>query len=182
LRLRRTRFRSGSARGEFARDQAELELATLLGAVRQTHAEMGRTLLVDCTLGIVRLDVDEEMVELDGSAADLAQDDPEVSLPLLLSADRQGARVVAILDRKPPLVVSDDAGITWREAGGGLPPGVAVAIWPEHPDVVAYATESRVYLSEGGGVFWRSLAPELPGIIRVAWTTSSEGVSDARFR
>ena len=72
-------------------------------------------------------------------------------------------------DRRPPLVVSADAGATWTETGGGLPPGFAVAVSPEDPDRVVYAARNRLYLSTDGGRFWRSLAPELPDIHAVAW-------------
>ena len=62
-----------------------------------------------------------------------------------------GSTVVAVVDRRPPLVVSNDAGRTWREAGGGLPPGRAVAIADDDPDLVLYAARNRLYLSEDGG-------------------------------
>jgi photosystem II stability/assembly factor-like uncharacterized protein len=61
-------------------------------------------------------------------------------------------------------VLSDDAGQTWREAGGGLPAGTAVSIHRDQPDLLLFASESRLFLSEDGGRFWRSLAPELIGI------------------
>jgi len=72
--------------------------------------------------------------------------------------------VIAVVDRRPPLAISNDAGRTWRESGGGLPAGRAVAIAEDDPDYVLYAARNRLYLSENGGVFWRSLAPELPEI------------------
>jgi hypothetical protein len=46
--------------------------------------------------------------------------------------------------------------------------GRAVAISPDDPDVVLYATRNRLYLSRDGGRFWRSLALELPEIDSVA--------------
>ena len=46
-----------------------------------------------------------------------------LALPRVVAAAAAGSTVVAVVDRKPPLVVSHDAGITWRETGGGLPPG-----------------------------------------------------------
>lgn len=92
-----------------------------------------------------------------------------LGLPRLVAADASGARIVAAVDRKPPLVVSDDAGTTWREAGGGLPPGRAVAISAAHPDLVVYASATRLFVSEDGGRFWRALAPELEEIEAVAW-------------
>ena len=109
-------------------------------------------------------------VDLESGDAELVEDDPptagsaEVSLPLLIAADQVGPRIVAVLNRRPPLMLSDDAGQTWREAGGGLPAGTAVAILPDDPDRLLYASESRLFLSEDGGRFWRVLEPELIGI------------------
>lgn len=116
------------------------------------------------------------IVELESGDAELVDDDPptagsaEVSLPLLIAADQVGARVVAVLNRRPPLMLSDDAGQTWREAGGGLPAGAAVAIHPDEPDRLLYASESRLFLSEDGGRFWRALEPELIGITALAFS------------
>lgn len=116
------------------------------------------------------------VVELESGDAELVDDDPptagsaEVSLPLLIAADQVGARVVAVLNRRPPLMLSDDAGQTWREAGGGLPAGTAVAIHPEEPDRLLYASESRLFLSDDGGRFWRVLEPELIGITALAFS------------
>jgi hypothetical protein len=76
---------------------------------------------------------------------------------------------MAVVDRRPPPVVSDDSGATWREAGGGLPAGRAVAISPGHPDDVLFASASRLYVSRDGGRFWHALALELPEIRAVAW-------------
>ena len=116
------------------------------------------------------------IVELESGDAELVDDDPptagsaEVSLPLLITADQVGARVVAVLNRRPPLMLSDDAGQTWREAGGGLPAGAAVAIHPDEPDRLLFASESRLFLSEDGGRFWRALEPELIGITALAFS------------
>ena len=116
------------------------------------------------------------IVELESGDAELVDDDPplagaaDVSLPLLIAADQVGARVVAVLNRRPPLMLSDDAGQTWREAGGGLPVGTAVAIHPDEPDRLLYASESRLFLSEDGGRFWRALEPELIGITALAFS------------
>ena len=124
--------------------------------------------LVECALGLAVVDLeDEEVVEL--GEGGLPRRPADVDLPLVVAADRHGSRAVAVVDRRPPLLVSDDAGLTWREAGGGLPPGRAVAIAPTHPDVVLYASESRLHLSRDGGRFWEALAVELPGIAAVAW-------------
>ena len=71
--------------------------------------------------------------------------------------------------RPEPLAVSDDAGTTWREAGGGLPPEREVAISAAHPDLVVYASATRLSVSADGGRFWRALEPELDGIAAVAW-------------
>jgi photosystem II stability/assembly factor-like uncharacterized protein len=76
--------------------------------------------------------------------------------------------VIAVVARRPPLVVSNDAGRTWREAGGGLPPGRAIAIAGDDPDHVVFAARNRLYESRDGGVFWRALTIELPKIDAVS--------------
>ena len=91
------------------------------------------------------------------------------SLPRLLAASAAGSTVVALVDAKPPLLVSHDAGRTWKAAGRGLPAGVAVAVSSENPDDVLFAARNRLYLSSNGGLFWHSLEPELPDIEAVAW-------------
>ena len=101
------------------------------------------------------------------------------SLPLVVAADSSGPLIVAVVARRPPLVISRDAGSTWREAGNGLPAGRAVAISPEHPDLILFASESRLYLSRDGGRFWQPLAIELDDIRAVAWLDDGE---PTRFR
>jgi len=90
-------------------------------------------------------------------------------LPLLVAAAAEGSTVVALLDRRPPLAVSHDAGSSWHEAGGGLPPGRAIAIAEGDPDRMVYGAAHRIYVSRDGGRFWRALEPELPEINRVDW-------------
>jgi len=109
-------------------------------------------------------DVDLELEEVVGEAPDFDVAQPSVELPRVVAAAASGATVVAVVDRRPPLAISNDAGSTWREAGGGLPPGFAVAINDENPDVMLFAARNRLYLSENGGIFWRALVPELPDI------------------
>jgi len=109
-------------------------------------------------------DVDLETEEVVGEAPDFEPTQPVVELPRVVAAAVSGATVVAVLDRRPPLAISNDAGSTWREAGGGLPPGFAVAINDDNPDVMLFAARNRLYLSENGGIFWRALVPELPDI------------------
>lgn len=94
---------------------------------------------------------------------------PAVGLPRLVAAAASGSTVVAVLDRKPPLAVSHDAGTTWSEAGRGLPPGRAIAIRDDDPDTMLYAARNRLYLSNDGGRFWHALALELPAIAGVAF-------------
>ena len=89
----------------------------------------------------------------------------DLGLPLTLSAARAGSTVVAVVDRRPPLVVSHDAGATWREAGGGLPRGRAVAVSLGNPDLVVYGARNRLYVSRDGGRFWAALDTELPEIL-----------------
>jgi hypothetical protein len=92
-----------------------------------------------------------------------------VELPRVVAAAAAGATLVAVVDRRPPLAISNDAGRTWREAGGGLPAGFAVAIDEDNPDLMLFAGRNRLYLSENGGIFWRALVPELPEIEAVAF-------------
>jgi len=89
-----------------------------------------------------------------------------------VAAASAGATVVAIVDAKPPLLVSYDTGSTWRESGRGLPSGRAIAISDEDPDLIVYASRNRLFLSRNGGVFWSSLPVELPEIDAVAFPGS----------
>ena len=126
--------------------------------------------LVGTALGVVLVDLEtEETLGLDENAQ-LERVAHDLGVPLVVAADAVGSTVIAVVERRPPLIVSNDAGRTWREAGGGLPPGRAVAIHPDEPDVVLYAARNRLYLSRDGGRFWRALAPELPEIEAVTWT------------
>ena len=118
--------------------------------------------------GVLLVDVDDELVLGPGSELPEA-DAPRVALPRLVAAAGAGPTVVALLDRRPPLAISHDGGATWREAGGGLPPGFAVAIAEDDPDRMLYAARNRLYVSSNGGVFWRSLPFELPDVVAVAW-------------
>lgn len=119
--------------------------------------------------GVFEVDLDEE--EVLGLVDAWVEPDPvSVSLPLVLAAASSGSTVIAVVDRRPPLAVSNDAGRTWRESGGGLPPGRAVAIAEDDPDYVLYAARNRLYLSTDGGRFWQALTPELPEIEAVSLT------------
>ena len=125
--------------------------------------------LVRTVDGVFEVDLAAELV-LGSSLAEVEPESVAVSLPLLVATAACGSTVIAVVDRRPPLAVSNDAGRTWREAGGGLPPGRAIAIAAEDPDYVLFAARNRLYLSTNGGVFWRALAPELPEIEAVSLT------------
>jgi hypothetical protein len=123
--------------------------------------------LADTAAGTFAVDLDEETVE--PSAVELEPTaEPVLNLPRLVAAAAAGATVVAVVDAKPPLLVSHDAGATWRESGRGLPKGSAVAIDETAPDTILYAARNRLYLSRDGGVFWTALAVELPEIRAVS--------------
>jgi hypothetical protein len=114
--------------------------------------------------------VDLESEELLEAAVDIpARVQVEVTLPLVVATAAAGSTIVAVVDRRPPLVISRDAGITWREAGGGLPKGTAVGIDEDNPDRMLYAARNRLFVSTDGGLFWRSLTLELPEITGVAF-------------
>ena len=118
--------------------------------------------------GVFLVDVEAETLLGDGNEVP-AVERPEVSLPRVVAAAQAGATVVAVVERRPPLMLSSDRGVTWREAGGGLPPGFAIAIAEEEPDRMLYAARNRLYVSTNGGVFWRSLPFELPDVESVGW-------------
>jgi hypothetical protein len=119
--------------------------------------------------GLAVVDLEEEAVlELDPAREIEPTPRPSVSLPRVVAAAAAGSTVIAVVDAKPPLMVSHDAGLTWRDAGRGLPAGRAVAISAEDPDFVVYAARNRLYLSRDGGRFWHGLAIELPEIEAVS--------------
>jgi hypothetical protein len=123
---------------------------------------------VDTADGVLLLDVEDEQPL--GRGTELpAVVMPHVDLPRVVATAGTGATVVALLDRRPPLAISHDGGATWREAGGGLPAGFAIAVAEDDPDRMLYAARNRLFVSVNGGVFWRSLPFELPDIAGVAW-------------
>jgi hypothetical protein len=93
---------------------------------------------------------------------------PVLNLPRVIAAAAAGSTVVAVVDAKPPVLVSHDTGSTWRESGRGLPPGRAIAISEDDPDLLVYAARNLLYVSRNGGVFWSALALELPEIEQLA--------------
>jgi hypothetical protein len=122
--------------------------------------------------GVFLVDLEDGSVL--GPSTDAAFDPPPAPaatpfLPRLVATSGSGSTIVAIVDAKPPLLVSHDAGRTWRDSGRGLPPGHAVAVSSDDPDRMLYAARNRLYVSTDGGRFWRSLEAELPDIEAVAW-------------
>jgi len=106
----------------------------------------------------------EEIVPSDAPAGVSGSEPLTLTLPRVVASASSGSTIVALVDRRPPLMVSHDAGITWRETGGGLPPGNAVAIADDNPDLIVFASRNRLHVSSNGGVFWRALSVELPEI------------------
>lgn len=122
--------------------------------------------LVDTVGGTFAVDL--ETGEVEPGEAFERESEPVLNLPRVVAASAVAATVVAVVDAKPPLLVSHDAGTTWRESGRGLPRGNAVAIAAVDPDTIVYAARNRLYVSRDGGVFWSALAGELPEIRAVA--------------
>ena len=118
--------------------------------------------------GVFLVDVEAETPIGEGQEVPASQR-PDVALPRVVAAAQAGSTVVAVVERRPPLMLSHDGGSTWREAGGGLPPGFAVAVAEDDPDRILYAARNRLYVSTDGGVFWRSLPFELPDVLAVGW-------------
>jgi len=123
---------------------------------------------VGTVAGVFLVDVEDESLIGEGTEVPVSER-PNVALPRVVAAAQAGATLVAVVERRPPLMLSNDGGVTWREAGGGLPPGFAVAIAEDEPDRMLYAARNRLYVSANGGVFWRSLPFELPDINSIAW-------------
>ena len=122
--------------------------------------------------GVLWVDLEaEEIVSMDAGARLPPASALAVSLPRVIAAVASGSTVIALVDRRPPLVVSYDAGRTWSETGGGLPGGRAVAVAPDNPDVVLFAARNRLFLSRDGGRFWQALVLELPAIEAVELAT-----------
>jgi hypothetical protein len=122
--------------------------------------------LVATELGVFAVDLDSG--EVDPAQPFEPASEPVLNLPRVVAAAALGATVVAVVDTKPPIVVSHDAGTTWRESGRGLPAGRAVAISELDPDTIVYASRNRLYLSRDGGTFWSAVAGELPEIRAVS--------------
>ena len=120
-----------------------------------------------------RFSVDLETDEVDPWDGELGlPPTPVLNLPRVVAAAAAGATFVAVVDAKPPLLISYDTGSTWRESGRGLPAGRAVAISDDDPDLIVYAGRNRLFLSRNGGVFWSTLAVELPEIVAAVFPGS----------
>jgi hypothetical protein len=128
---------------------------------------------VDTENALLEIDLEEEEIVGIGASErwDLAQAPPEAPPFAALAVAGVGSLVVAVVDRRPPLMISRDSGATWRESGGGLPPGRDVAISERDPDLIVYAARNRLYVSDDGGRFWRALTLELPEIRAVGAIT-----------
>jgi hypothetical protein len=114
--------------------------------------------------------VDPQTLEVDPADGFEPAVEPRLSLPRVIAAASAGSAVVAVVDTRPPMVVSHDAGLTWNESGRGLPPGRAVAIAADDPDTIVFAGRNRLYVSRNGGVFWEAVPVELPEIEAVLVT------------
>lgn len=129
------------------------------------------TLYAETAGGVYSLDADGDEIEsfVPGASLDPVPA-PETGLPRVVAAAASGSTVVAAVDAKPPLVVSHDAGRTWRESGRGLPRGAAVAAAAADPDLLAFAAGARVFVSRDGGRFWHALTVELAeDVVALAW-------------
>ena len=107
--------------------------------------------------------VDLESEEVEAVDVEVEADPPlALNLPRVVASAAAGSTVVAVVDAKPPILVSHDAGATWTASGRGLPPGFAIAVSANDPDTLVYGARNRLYVSTNGGVFWTALAIELP--------------------
>jgi hypothetical protein len=116
--------------------------------------------------GTFAVDLDTE--ELEPADVEVEAGEPlALNLPRVVASAALGSTVVAVVDAKPPLLVSHDAGATWSASGRGLPAGFAIAIAESDPDLLVYGGRNRLYVSRNGGVFWTALAIELPQIVAI---------------
>jgi hypothetical protein len=137
--------------------------------------------LAECTDGVYVVDLgpragEDELVEHRPEEVLPPRPRPVELVPRFVSAslvdvDALGGTVVVAVDRRPPLLVSHDGGLTWNERGGGLPRARSVAVGLT-PDDLLYGSRNRLYVSTDGGLFWRAVAVELPEIRAVAWEES----------
>jgi hypothetical protein len=127
--------------------------------------------LVATADGVLTIDPEEGIVDVETGAQLTPPPPVPVSLPGVRASVASGSTVVALVDRRPPLAISYDAGRTWHESGGGLPRGRAIAIDDDDPDLILFAARNRVWSSSDGGRFWQSLAIDLPEIEAVAFVT-----------
>jgi hypothetical protein len=115
--------------------------------------------LVATVAGSFAVDLETDEVEpWDGAVSPPPA--PTVNLPRVVAAAAAGSTVAVVVDAKPPILISHDT--------GGLPPGRAIAISDDDPDLLVYAGRNLLYVSRNGGVFWSALALELPEIERIA--------------
>jgi len=119
--------------------------------------------VVSTTHGAFAVDLETDEVEPWADDVVVAAE-PILNLPRVIAAAAAGSTVVAVVDARPPLLVSYDAGSTWSDSGRGLPAGRAVAISETDPDLVVFAARNRLYVSRNGGRFWTALEAELPEI------------------
>ena len=152
------------------RDEAEHKGTSGAGGLgaRRCRDAAGVNAYVQCAEGAFAIDLDDEtLLPLDEPV--LSPPAPALALPRVVAAAAAGSTIVAVVDAKPPLMISHDAGRTWRDSGRGLPAGRAVAVAPDDPDTILYASTERLHLSRDGGRFWRTLAVELPEIRSVSF-------------
>ncbi len=128
-----------------------------------------KQVLVQIADAVLTIDAEEGVVEIEAGARLTPPPDIPVPLPTVRACVGSGSTLVALVDRRPPLVISHDAGSTWHEAGGGLPAGRAIAIDEDDPDSILFAAKHRVWHSANGGRFWESVVLDLPEIEAVAF-------------
>lgn len=127
--------------------------------------------IVDTVDGVFEVDLETEEVE--SGSGEVKQQLVDTGLPRVVAAAAAGSTIAAVVDSRPPLLVSHDSGRTWRDSGRGLPTGFAVAVLDDDPDVILFAGRNRLYLSRDGGRFWEGLAVELPDIEAVSLAAQS---------
>ena len=128
-----------------------------------------KPVLVQTADAVLTIDAEEGVIDIEEGARLSTPPRLPTSLPGVLACVGAGSTLVALLARRPPLAISHDAGRTWHESGGGLPPGQAIAIDEDDPDAILFAARNRVWASHDGGRFWESVAIDLPEVEAVGF-------------
>ncbi len=156
-----------AARAAGAGPRRRLRASHVARRARARHGGEDRDRRRPTEHGVYAVDVETDVVL--GPGRPVEPQLVQTGLPLVIAAAAAGATVIAVVDRRPPLAISNDGGRTWREAGGGLPAGKAIAIDEDNPGPRALRRAQPASPLPGRRPLLEALTVELPEIEAVAW-------------